>query len=396
MIAWLLAKTRLAPLAIPLASIQLGANPWRFLAALMGIMAASTLMLFVFSVFKCFLEDMNNRPAVALSADLFMVSRNSEALDIGLTFPRTRLFQALAVPEVARVASLRVATGSCQFASGQLMEPIQVYGVDTSEPMFDLPSFGMKNEFLKVGETALFDGKSHPKFAPILERLRNHADTQVNLNGRRLRIAGTFGLGQTLDSGGCLIMGLPVFAHYFPNENPNYLSLGTIKLQPGTDPVAVAENLNRILPQDVTVLTKQRMLDRETAYTKHETPLGFVMYLMLTATAVTGAIIIYQILYADVTEHIKEYATLKAIGHSDLFLNMIIFKQGGILAILGYLPGAALTAMFCKIMREHNNMPMSLGSGILALVFIMDLGICMLAGFLATRSLRRADPADTF
>lgn len=396
MIAWLLAKTKLAPLAIPIAWLQLGSNQWRFVAALTGIAFASLLMLFVIGIFNGFIRDMNNRPFARFEADLFLVSRNSQTFTDGRPFPRTRLYQALAVPEVARVGSLRIARGAWQDRSGHLTVPITVLGVDPSDPMFSTPAMAVINEYLRTEETGLFDALAHPRYGPMAERLRTESATYATLNGKRLRIAGTFNLGQTMDTKGFLLLGLPVFARYFPDEDANSLSMGGLVLQPGADLQGVQARLAQALPKDIAVLTRQELMDREGDYWKTQTQIGFIISVLVCVSTITGAVIIYQILFADVTEHLREYATLKAIGHSDLFLTMIVLKQGVIVAILGFLPGSAMAAGFFSFLREWNNLPFTLTTAMLGTVFLLELVACVLAGLLATRRLRLADPADTF
>ncbi len=43
---------------------------------------------------------------------------------------------------------------------------------------------------------------------------------------------------------------------------------------------------------------------------------------------VVGAIIVYQILFADVSEHLNEYATLRAIGYRNRFVSGIVLAAG--------------------------------------------------------------------
>ena len=45
-----------------------------------------------------------------------------------------------------------------------------------------------------------------------------------------------------------------------------------------------------------------------------------------------GAIIVYQILFADVSDHLPEYATLKAMGYSNRFVSGVVIQQAVILA----------------------------------------------------------------
>ena len=67
---------------------------------------------------------------------------------------------------------------------------------------------------------------------------------------------------------------------------------------------------------------------------------------------VVGAIIVYQILFADVSEHLKEYATLRAIGYRNRFVSGIVIQEAVILAVLGYLPGIAAAAWLYRIRGE--------------------------------------------
>jgi putative ABC transport system permease protein len=45
-----------------------------------------------------------------------------------------------------------------------------------------------------------------------------------------------------------------------------------------------------------------------------------------------GTVIVYQILYSDVTDHLPEYATLKAMGYKNSYLLIVVFQEAIILA----------------------------------------------------------------
>ena len=40
---------------------------------------------------------------------------------------------------------------------------------------------------------------------------------------------------------------------------------------------------------------------------------------------VVGIIIVYQVIYIDVSKHLPEYATLKAMGYKDRDLTLVVF-----------------------------------------------------------------------
>ena len=92
-------------------------------------------------------------------------------------------------------------------------------------------------------------------------------------------------------------------------------------------------------------MTKQGFIDRETAYWGSATPIGYVFFFGAIMGFVVGAIIVYQILFADVSEHLNEYATLRAMGYSNGFVSGIVLQQAVILSAMGFVPGVAIATL---------------------------------------------------
>ena len=152
----------------------------------------------------------------------------------------------------------------------------------------------------------------------------------------------------------------------------------------------------KILPDDVSVLTKQQFIENEKNYWAERTPIGFVIGASMAVAIFVGAVIVYQILYTDVTDHLSEYATLKAIGFADSFFVWIIVQESFILSIMGFVPGAALAEALYVLTRNVAGMQTYMSAAGVALVFGLSLSMCLIAGLLATRKLRKANPADIF
>ena len=66
-----------------------------------------------------------------------------------------------------------------------------------------------------------------------------------------------------------------------------------------------------------------------------------------------GAVIVYQILYTDVTDHLDEYATLKAIGYHDRYLFSVVLQESLVLSCLGFLPGFAIAQALYLVARRE-------------------------------------------
>ena len=143
-------------------------------------------------------------------------------------------------------------------------------------------------------------------------------------------------------------------------------------------------------------MTKAQYIENEKQYWAVRTPIGFVIGASMAVAIFVGAVIVYQILYTDVSDHIPEYATLKAIGFSDGFFIWTIVQESIILSVSGFVPGTILAAVLYKLTRDIGNMPTYMSASSLAIVFGLTVGMCVIAGLLATRKLRKANPADIF
>jgi putative ABC transport system permease protein len=111
---------------------------------------------------------------------------------------------------------------------------------------------------------------------------------------------------------------------------------------------------------------------------------------------VVGVIIVYQVLYADINDHLSEYATLKAMGYSDRALLMVVLQEAIILAVLGFLPGFIASLGIYQLLTILTRIPLAMKTGVAIRVFVLTVVMCGVSGAIATSRLRSADPADVF
>jgi putative ABC transport system permease protein len=109
-----------------------------------------------------------------------------------------------------------------------------------------------------------------------------------------------------------------------------------------------------------------------------------------------GTVIVYQILYSDVSDHLPEYATLKAMGYGDRFLVGILLQEALILAIMGFVPGFAVSLGLYGLIAQATLLPVKMSLDRLVLVLSLTLVMCIASGAIAMRKLQSADPADIF
>ncbi|MGY9106125.1 MAG: hypothetical protein ACKVG0_06280, partial [Alphaproteobacteria bacterium] len=108
--------------------------------------------------------------------------------------------------------------------------------------------------------------------------------------------------------------------------------MGVIRLSQGANPDEVRANLAASLPDDVSVFTPDELHQREISFTLRSAPLGFLFGIGMFAGLVIGSITCYQILFNEIVDRLKQYATLKAMGFSNGFLRGLIVEQALLLA----------------------------------------------------------------
>ena len=174
------------------------------------------------------------------------------------------------------------------------------------------------------------------------------------------------------------------------------INLGLLTLEPSANPQQVQQQLKANLPSDVKLLTKQEFLDFEQNYWKTSTPIGFIFSVGLLMGFSIGAVIVYQILYTDVTNHLAEYATLKALGYKDRYLLKTVLEEALLLATLGFIPGLIISISLYDFTKDAARLPMATNLG--RIIFILGLTVlmCFVSGAIAVRKLRAVDPADIF
>lgn len=185
------------------------------------------------------------------------------------------------------------------------------------------------------------------------------------------------------------------FLQVFPRQ-ASEVDIGLISLKPGADVEQVRSQLAAGLPNDVKVLALEDFAQIEKNYWANGTGIGFIFGLSVGVGFIVGIVIVYQILYSDVSDHLPEYATLKAIGYSDRYLLGVLTQEALLLAILGYIPGFILSFGLYQVAYAATLLPIAMTLERAGLVLVLTIIMCSVSGAIAMRKLRSADPADVF
>lgn len=305
-------------------------------------------------------------------ADIWVASENIVNFELTEPFPYVQVRQAQDIEGVARAEALTI--GSGRWYSDGKLTTLRVFGFDPNGELFR-PGQASDTalQALNAPYAALIDRTNMRSF-----RIDGVGDTA------RIRQLPVMVVGFTRDTQS-LVSSKFVFTSLV-NANA-YISSGfsaglTCQLGEGDitcvnafqrDPDAAAEDVSdpeplnadapvtyilvkaapgenlQILKQRIETslsgtkaFTKNELIDTTQSYWQNRTGIGFILGLGAIVGVMVGMVVVAQILYTSVSENLREFGTLKAMGASDWDIYSVILEQSLWMAILGYVPGLLL------------------------------------------------------
>ena len=382
-------------LPLRLAWRQLRAEKARLASAIAGVMFACVLV-FMQLGFRSALFDSATTLLASMHADIFLMQPMTAASFRPETFPRARASQALALPEVWAAVPIYMAQSAWRNPENGSRRAVQLIGFDMEAGVMGFPGLAPLLEALKRPDTLAFDGRSRPEFGDVRRILAERGPFQGQLGNRRMEIVGLVEIGPSFGADGNVVMSEVNFRRVVKDRGATAVDLVAIKLVLGADRDAAIARLRQIMPPDVAVLSQPELVAHDRAYWENATPIGFIFAFGSLMGLIVGMVIVYQILFSDIASHLKEYATLKAMGYSNGFLGRVVLGAALVLAVLGFVPGLGLSWVLYGVVGKATFLPLAMDTARAAGVFVLIFAMCAAAGLLAMRKLRDADPADMF
>jgi putative ABC transport system permease protein len=381
------------PRRIPLAWYNLLHERARLLVAVAGVTFA-VLLIFMNLGFLGALVSTTTTFYDQFNGDIFLISPQSLEISTTKAFPRQRLYQIAGITGVQQVMPLYAEYALWKNPETNLSRAMFVYAFNLSDPVFLMPELNTpeSRQALQQPNSAFIDRLSRPEFGPQTVGLETEADR------RRITIVGQYDLGGGFAADGTLIMSDQNFRRYFSPRPLDQINLGLVRLAPGANIERVKAAIADRLPADVEVYTKPEIIRKESQYWIQATSIGFIFGLGVLVSFVVGTVIVYQILYTDIRDHLREYATLKAIGYSGNYLFKTVLQEAVILALMGYVPGLALALGLYELASRATagTLPMQMTLLRVVFVLVLTVAMCTLSGLISVRKAVMADPAEVF
>ena len=331
-----------------------------------------------------------------MNYDLVMLNPATPFIGFPESFTRRRLYQVLAVDGVEDVTPVYLRPGfwknPWEFNSRSLL----VIGFDPTHDVFQIEAVSGNLDRLKLSDVALFDRASRPEFGPVAQVFEEEKIVAAEINNRLISVIDLYELGTSFGIDGSVITSDLNFRRIFPDRSPGFIELGLVHLKPDADIAAIQAQLVDSLERDVLILNREQFIQREADYWSSTTPIGYVFGFGAIMGLIVGCVIVYQILFADVTEHSVEYATLKAIGYRNVDLSGLVLSEAAILGVLGFIPGFIVSLVLYSVTTEATRLPLEMSVLRASTVFLLTLAMCGISGMIALRKVRAADPAEVF
>ena len=378
----------------PLAWRQLMKEKARLLVAIGGIAFADVLMFFQLGMLDA-LYDSTTNPHQKLQGDLVIINRQVTSIVDMSSFPRARLQQTLAYDGVRSAYPVYVGFAPWRNPNTRVEKEILVLGFDPVNPAFDLSEAEGNLEQLQMLNRVMFDRASRPEYGAIPHLWKTQGSLEVQVSDRVVQTIGLFQMGASFGADGNIIASDSTFFNLISDRNPTQVDIGLIHLASDADLESVKAELRSGLPNDVKVLTVPEYVQLEIDHWASQ-GIGFIFNLGVFVGFFVGIIIVYQILYSNVSEHLPEYATLKAMGYSDRYLLIMLMQEALILAALGFMPGFVVSIGLYQVTYAATLLETTMKTSRAALVLLLTILMCTISGAIAMRKLRSADPADIF
>jgi putative ABC transport system permease protein len=361
----------------------------RFAVSLLGI-AFAVVIMFMEIGFSNGINDSQARLAAYLDADLVLIHRRRYALVTDDEFSLSRLQQTIGLSEIVSATPLYEGTQVILNPATGMVRGISVIAFPPGTTPLKLAGLDALSLRLVRRDAVLYDRLSRELYGPVKVGTR----LQLGAEAEEHTVVGLFELGPTIRSDGLLLMGDGSWRK--SKEAADSLTMGLLKVRPGTDLRALKAQLTARIGDEVLIMTPEELRVREVDFIAHATPAGTIFVIGLIVGVAIGVIICYQILFNEISDNLPQYATVKAMGFPPGYLVGLVMRQALLLGLFGFIPGLAGGALLYSVIQHSTRILMLLTWQRIVFIFALTILMCAVSGLLAVRKVLRADPAEVF
>jgi putative ABC transport system permease protein len=175
---------------------------------------------------------------------------------------------------------------------------------------------------------------------------------------------------------------------------PNKANFFIVRISPNADAEVIRGRLAASL-SGAEVLTSEQFRHRIRQFWLFDTGAGAALLGSAILGIIVGTIIVAQTLYSSTKDHLKEFATLRAIGSSYKYILKVILSQALLSAAIGFSIAAAVDLVLVK-MTADAALPIIMTPVLTLGLFMLTVTMCSIAAISAIRVVTRIDPVLVF
>jgi putative ABC transport system permease protein len=370
-----------------LASRNLFHDRVRLVATVVGIVFSIVLVTVQLGVFLSF-ERMITTMIDHVQADFWIVPAETKSFE-GSSFLAMRdRFQALSINGITEVIPVVVGYASWRRPKGGASTPVFLVG---SPPA----SAGLQPWNVVEGS---IDNLSMPDAVAIdrsyfeqlgVARIGENAE----ISNQKARVVAITKSIRSFTTAPSVFTSLERARAYLgvPTNMANYF---IVHIAANANSAAVRGQLAGIL-SDAEVLTAEEFRHRSRVFWLFDTGAGAALLGSAILGIIVGTIIVAQTLYSSTKDHLKEFATLRAIGSSRIFILKVILGQALLSAVIGFSIAASIGLALMKATADAA-LPVVMTPELTLGLFVLTVAMCAIAAISAIRVVTRIDPAMVF
>jgi putative ABC transport system permease protein len=175
---------------------------------------------------------------------------------------------------------------------------------------------------------------------------------------------------------------------------PNRVSYFLVHVSPGANISDVRRRLLASLTR-VEVLTPHEFRNRSRAFWLFGTGAGAALFAGALLGAIVGTVIVAQTLYSSTKDHLNEFATLRAIGSSSVYIHKVIICQALLSAVIGFSIAAFIGLVIVRLTAE-TALPIVMTPILTLGLLVLTVLMCVASAISAIVQVMRIDPARVF
>jgi putative ABC transport system permease protein len=183
-------------------------------------------------------------------------------------------------------------------------------------------------------------------------------------------------------------------ARAYTGVSPSKATYFLVRLAPGADRESVRQRLKANLT-DVDVLTSAEFRDRSRSFWLFGTGAGAALFAGALLGIIVGTVIVAQTLYSSTKDHLNEFATLRAMGSSSIYIHKVIICQALINAVIGFALATGI-GLIVVAATADSALPIVMTPGLTLVLLALTVAMCVLSAIAAIVQVTRIDPAMVF